>query len=83
MNSEIHGREAKHVTTNGNIGWIANYIWGIANDVLRDLYVWGKWAVFLTTGPRRTRDIKEMLKKIPESTQQLHTGRLRTFSERR
>ena len=43
MNSEIHGREAKHVTTNGNIGWIANYIWGIANDVLRDLYVRGKY----------------------------------------
>ena len=31
------------VTTNGNIGWIANYIWGIANDVLRDLYVRGKY----------------------------------------
>ena len=28
MHSEIHGREPKHVTTNGNIGWIANYIWG-------------------------------------------------------
>ena len=43
MHSEIHGREPKHVTTNGNIGWIANYIWGIANDVLRDLYVRGKY----------------------------------------
>ena len=42
MHSEIHGRELKHVTTNGNIGWIANYIWGIANDVLRDLYVRGQ-----------------------------------------
>ena len=30
-------------TTNGNIGWIANYIWGIADDVLRDLYVRGKY----------------------------------------
>ena len=30
-------------TTNGNIGWIASYIWGIANDVLRDLYVRGKY----------------------------------------
>ena len=29
--------------TNGNIGWIANYIWGIADDVLRDLYVRGKY----------------------------------------
>ena len=30
-------------TTNGNIGWIGNYIWGISNDVLRDLYVRGKY----------------------------------------
>ena len=30
-------------TNNGNIGWIAGYIWGIANDVLRDLYVRGKY----------------------------------------
>ena len=30
-------------TTNGNVGWIAGYIWGIANDVLRDLYVRGKY----------------------------------------
>ena len=29
--------------TNGNIGWIASYIWGIADDVLRDLYVRGKY----------------------------------------
>ena len=30
-------------STNGNVGWIARYIWGIANDVLRDLYVRGKY----------------------------------------
>ena len=30
-------------TTNGNAHWIANYIWSIANDVLRDLYVRGKY----------------------------------------
>ena len=30
-------------STNGNIGWIANYIWGIADEVLRDLYVRGKY----------------------------------------
>ena len=31
--------------TNGNIqlGWIANFIWGIADDVLRDVYVRGKY----------------------------------------
>ena len=26
-----------------NLHWIANYIWGIADDVLRDLYVRGKY----------------------------------------
>ena len=29
--------------TNGDLNWIANYIWGIADDVLRDLYVRGKY----------------------------------------
>ena len=29
--------------TNGDVNWIANYVWGIANDVLRDLYVRGKY----------------------------------------
>ena len=28
---------------NGDLSWIANYIWGIADDVLRDLYVRGKY----------------------------------------
>ena len=37
----------------------------------------------LATGPRRGRDFKEMLKKMPGWTQHLHTGRLRTISERR
>ena len=27
----------------GELNWIANYIWGIADDVLRDLYVRGKY----------------------------------------
>ena len=26
-----------------DLHWIANYIWGIADDVLRDLYVRGKY----------------------------------------
>ena len=30
-------RTSVAAATNGNIGWIANYIWGIADDVLRDL----------------------------------------------
>ena len=29
--------------THDQLGWIANYIWGIADDVLRDLYVRGKY----------------------------------------
>ncbi len=29
--------------TNGDRNWIANFIWGIADDVLRDLYVRGKY----------------------------------------
>jgi len=28
---------------NGDLNWIANFIWGIADDVLRDLYVRGKY----------------------------------------
>lgn len=27
----------------GNLNWVANFIWGIADDVLRDLYVRGKY----------------------------------------
>ena len=27
----------------GNLNWIANFIWGIADDVLRDVYVSGKY----------------------------------------
>ena len=26
-----------------NLNWIANFIWGIADDILRDLYVRGKY----------------------------------------
>lgn len=26
-----------------NLNWITNFIWGIADDVLRDLYVRGKY----------------------------------------
>ena len=31
------------MATSANLNWIANYIWGIADDVLRDLYVRGKY----------------------------------------
>ena len=30
-------------TATPNLNWIANYIWGIADDVLRDVYVRGKY----------------------------------------
>ena len=29
--------------SNANLNWIANFIWGIADDVLRDVYVRGKY----------------------------------------
>ena len=29
--------------SNNNLNWITGYIWGIADDVLRDLYVRGKY----------------------------------------
>lgn len=32
-----------NVASNGNLNWITNFIWGIADDVLRDLYVRGKY----------------------------------------
>jgi type I restriction enzyme M protein len=28
---------------NGNLNWIANFIWGIADDVLRDVYANGRY----------------------------------------
>ena len=31
------------MTTTPDLNWIANYIWGIADDVLRDVYVRGKY----------------------------------------
>jgi type I restriction enzyme M protein len=29
--------------SNGDPNWISNFIWGITDDVLRDLYVRGKY----------------------------------------
>src|SRR5690606_7265705 len=40
----IHNvRLGAYSVNNGNLNWIANFIWGIADDVLRDLYVRGKY----------------------------------------
>src|SRR2546421_12382069 len=33
----------KMLANNGALNWIANFIWGIADDVLRDVYVRGKY----------------------------------------
>ena len=33
----------RHHMTSPNLNWIANHIWGIADDVLRDVYVRGKY----------------------------------------
>src|SRR5215208_491257 len=29
--------------SNGDLGWVTNFIWNIADDILRDLYVRGKY----------------------------------------
>ena len=36
-------RDLSSHMSSGDLHWIANYIWGIADDVLRDLYVRGKY----------------------------------------
>src|SRR5580700_3066340 len=43
--------------SNGDLGWITNFIWNIADDVLRDLYVRGKYRdVILPMTVLRRRD---------------------------
>ena len=42
---------------NNHLGWVANFIWGIADDILRDLYVRGKYRdVILPMTVMRWRD---------------------------
>lgn len=50
---------------NGDYGWIANFIWGIADDVLRDLYVRGKYrdVILPMTVLRRLDAVLESTKK--------------------
>src|SRR5260370_8485555 len=50
---------------NGDLGWIGNFIWGIADDVLRDLYVRGKYrdVILPMTVLRRLDAILEPTKK--------------------
>jgi type I restriction enzyme M protein len=48
-----------------DINWIANFIWGIADDVLRDLYVRGKYrdVILPMTVLRRLDAVLEPTKK--------------------
>src|ERR1700722_19000296 len=50
---------------NGDVNWIANFIWGIADDVLRDLYVRGKYrdVILPMTVLRRLDAVLEPTKK--------------------
>jgi type I restriction-modification system DNA methylase subunit len=50
---------------NGDFGWVANFIWGIADDVLRDLYVRGKYrdVILPMTVLRRLDAVLEPTKK--------------------
>ena len=51
--------------SNGDPNWIANFIWGIADDVLRDLYVRGKYrdVILPMTVLRRLDAVLEPTKK--------------------
>src|SRR4030042_4629811 len=50
---------------NGQLNWIANFIWGIADDVLRDIYVRGKYrdVILPMTVIRRLDGVLEPTKK--------------------
>src|SRR2546425_7014587 len=50
---------------NGSLNWIANFIWGIADDVLRDVYVRGKYrdVILPMTVIRRLDAVLEPTKK--------------------
>jgi len=51
--------------SNGDLGWITNFIWGIADDILRDLYVRGKYrdVILPMTVLRRLDAVLEPTKK--------------------
>jgi hypothetical protein len=77
--------------SNGDLGWITNFIWGIADDVLRDLYVRGKYrdVILPMTVLRRLDavleptkqaviDMKAKLDKARITNQDAHTAGLST-----
>lgn len=51
---------------NGQLTWITNFIWGIADDVLRDLYVRGKYrdVILPMTVIRRLDAVKLMARQL-------------------
>ncbi len=60
-------------TSNTDLNWITNYIWGIADDVLRDLYVRGKYrdVILPMTVLRRLDAVLEDTKKEVLETKEL------------
>jgi type I restriction enzyme M protein len=56
---------AREEMANGDLNWITNFIWGIADDVLRDLYVRGKYrdVILPMTVLRRLDAVLEPTKK--------------------
>ncbi|MCY4425053.1 MAG: type I restriction-modification system subunit M N-terminal domain-containing protein [Acidimicrobiaceae bacterium] len=75
----------------GQLDWIANYIWGIADDVLRDLYVRGKYrdVILPMTVLRRLDAVLEDTKQQVldmntrlDELQQVHLGTVRRHTTR-
>lgn len=52
--------------SNGDLGWITSFIWNIADDVLRDLYVRGKYrdVILPMTVLRRLDAVLEPTKQV-------------------
>jgi len=72
--------------SNGDLGWITNFIWGIADDVLRDLYVRGKYRdVILPMTVLRRLDAVSCRPRQPQGRQKCrieHQTGLRRYSRR-
>src|SRR5258708_12762095 len=64
QSSSKHGKK-RSGAVNGDLNWVTNFIWGIADDVLRDLYVRGKYrdVLLLMTVLRRLDAVLEPTKK--------------------
>ena len=58
------------------LNWIANFIWGIADDVLRDLYVRGKYVA------RALQPFGEALGEVPSARADVGDDRILREGER-